>query len=317
MDTWKGIGAFIARNLVKIVPCCLVLGILFPDAFSWMRPAVPTMFAFMTFQGSLGNSLKNLRAVVSHPLPIVLILTFSHIVVPIVGWLVGRAVFGADPDIVCGIVLEYSIPIASSAVMWVTLYEGSIAATLAALLISTLVTPFTTPLTLHLLLGANVQMDATRMICDMLYMVAVPALAALAFNELSHGWAARVASPVLAPAARVVLPIIILVNTTSISDYILHITPEGVVVLVFIGIFAVANFLAGIGLAKLFHLHRASFVSVVFGCGMRNISAGAVLATQYFAPAAVFPVMCGVFYQQVLAAIFGARMKHVLEKVPE
>ncbi len=42
-----------------------------------------------------------------------------------------------------------------------------------------------------------------------------------------------------------------------------------------------------------------------FTCGMRNISSGAVIATQYFRGEVVFPVMCGTLFQQVLASLIG------------
>ena len=42
-----------------------------------------------------------------------------------------------------------------------------------------------------------------------------------------------------------------------------------------------------------------------FTCGMRNISSGAVIATQYFPGEVVFPVMCGTLFQQVLASLIG------------
>lgn len=313
MNAWKNLGAFIARHMVIIIPCGLALGIFFPDVFSWMRPAVPVLFAFMTFVSSLDNSFKNLKAVLTHPLPIVLTLVFSHILVPLVGFALGTVCFGYDPDIVCGIVLEYSVPIATSSIIWVSIYEGSIATTLTTLLLSTLITPFLTPLTLHLLVGANVQIDIVGMFVDMLFMVAIPAIVALLLNEATHGWGAWHLASALSPASRITVPLIVTINTTSISAYILNLTPELLEVLIFIGCFAVANFFAGIGLAALFRLKRKAFVSVVFGCGMRNISAGAVLATQYFSPATIFPVMCGVLFQQILAALFGKGMGRFLK----
>ncbi|MCY9341001.1 bile acid:sodium symporter family protein, partial [Bacillus haynesii] len=39
--------------------------------------------------------------------------------------------------------------------------------------------------------------------------------------------------------------------------------------------------------------------------GMRNISAGAVLATGFFPPQVAVPVVIGMLFQQVLAALFG------------
>ena len=42
-------------------------------------------------------------------------------------------------------------------------------------------------------------------------------------------------------------------------------------------------------------------VTMTYQTGMRNISAGAVLAAQYFPGEVMFPVMMGTLFQQVLA----------------
>ena len=47
-----------------------------------------------------------------------------------------------------------------------------------------------------------------------------------------------------------------------------------------------------------------------FDCWLRNISSGAVIASQYFPGEVVFPVMCGTMFQQILASLFGKAMKH-------
>ena len=50
---------------------------------------------------------------------------------------------------------------------------------------------------------------------------------------------------------------------------------------------------------------RGNAVAVMYGAGMRNISAGAVIASAYFPCEVLFPVMIGTLFQQVLAASFG------------
>ena len=57
MKAWTGIGNLIGSNMAILAPACLVLGVLFPDAFSWITPHVTVMFAFIT---STGFCLKKL-----------------------------------------------------------------------------------------------------------------------------------------------------------------------------------------------------------------------------------------------------------------
>ena len=44
------------------------------------------------------------------------------------------------------------------------------------------------------------------------------------------------------------------------------------------------------------------------------MSAGAVLASQFFGPEVMFPAVIGTLFQQFLAALFGRVMEHVLER---
>ena len=44
---------------------------------------------------------------------------------------------------------------------------------------------------------------------------------------------------------------------------------------------------------------------MAFGSGLRNISAGAVIAAQYFPGEVLFPVMIATLFQQMLAACYG------------
>ena len=56
---------------------------------------------------------------------------------------------------------------------------------------------------------------------------------------------------------------------------------------------------------------------MVFQCGMRNISCGAVIAAQFFPPAVMFPVVAGTLFQQVLAATYGKLMGRILGVRPD
>lgn len=50
---------------------------------------------------------------------------------------------------------------------------------------------------------------------------------------------------------------------------------------------------------------------MIYGSGMRNISAGAVIAGAYFPAETLFPVMIGTLFQQILAAFYGSMMRRI------
>jgi BASS family bile acid:Na+ symporter len=189
--------------------------------------------------------------------------------------------------------------------MWVSLYEGNMSLTLGTLLISTCMAPFTIPATLQLLMGATVEVDAAGMILDMLFMIAIPALLGTALNDRTQGRAKKELSPVLAPLARILTILVITTNSTSLSTFIFNLTPELAGVLVLIGFLASSGYVWGFLAARLMHLKRADAVGMTFLCAMKNISAGAIIAQEYFPAITLFPVMTGTLFNQFFAALFG------------
>ena len=195
------------------------------------------------------------------------------------------------------------------------MFSGELALGLARLLVSTLVSPVSIPYTLKALVGTTVEIDAASMMGDMAYMVAIPALVATIANEASHGLAKARLAPATTPVSRLLLPLIVATNATGISEPIRHLTPALFGITCLMLAFAVSSFLFGMFLARrLAKGDEARFVAISFACGVRNVTAGAVLASQYFGPAVMFPAIIATPFQQVLAAVFGRIMRRMLRR---
>ena len=309
MGTWRAIGTFIGTHMAFISPACVVLGVLFPDQLSLMRPLVVPCFAFMTFQSALSNTFRNLALTVRHPAPMLVSLLVATAAMPTLACALATLLFGSDPNLVCGIVLEYCVPVAVVSAMWTNMLGGDPSLSLATILVSTVSAPFTIPLALHALLGQTVEVDAARMMGEMLVSIALPALAGTLANDLTHGRAALELSPAIAPAAKIALVLVVLTNSTGVAPYVRHLTPTLVAVTAFICAFAASGYAWGLLAARLMRRPRAQVVSMTYLCGMRNISAGAVIAGEYFPGEVMFPVVIGTLFQQVLAALFGSLLR--------
>ena len=298
MKQWVGLGKFLAGHMQVIVPICVALGVLFPQQIGVLKPIVPTLFAFMTFQGALSNTFHQVTEVFRRPLHLVLALLVSAVLIPIAAYAMGSLFFGSNPNLVCGIVLEYSVPVAVTAFMWISMFGGNGPLALTIILTSSVISPVTIPLTLKLLLGATVSIDVPSMMQNMAFMIAIPAVLGIAINELTRGWGHEKLSPVLSPACKFMMMGVIASNSTAMSEYVLHINAVRLEV-------ALSGFVVGFLVARALHLPYSETTTMCFTCGMRNISSGAVIATQYFPGEVVFPVMCGTLFQQVLASIIG------------
>ncbi|MNN60698.1 hypothetical protein D3C81_1758950 [compost metagenome] len=124
-------------------------------------------------------------------------------------------------------------------------------------------------------------------------------------NQLTRGKAAAVYAPPLSPFVKVGLFIVVSINGASIARYLKH--PDGKLVLIIAVTFVtvVLGYVIGALVARRLHWDYENSVAVQFNSGMRNLSAGAVLAVKYFPPAVALPVISGMLFQQILAACSG------------
>ena len=311
MQNWTKLGKYLGGHMQFIVPVCVAVGVLFPHQIGFLKPIVPTLFAFMTFQGALSNTFRQVHEVFRRPILLLLALFFSAILIPIAAYALGSLLFSSNPNLICGIVLEYSVPVAVTAFMWISMFGGNGPLALTIILTSSVISPVTIPVTLKVLLGATVAIDVPSMMRDMVFMIAIPALLGIIVNQFSRGWGHERLSPALAPACKFMMMGVIASNSTAMSAYVLHMNLQRLEVAGFILCFALGGFAIGLVVSHLLHLSYSERTTMCFTCGMRNISSGAVIATQYFPGEVVFPVMCGTLFQQVLASVIG----HVFEKL--
>ena len=123
-------------------------------------------------------------------------------------------------------------------------------------------------------MGATIQMDTIGMMVNMVFMIALPALAGMAVNDLSRGWGHEKLSPVIDPLCKVLLVVIITANSTELSEYVLNMTWERAGVALFILLFASTGFLWGMIAARLLESTVFHARDMGFDCGLRNISFG-------------------------------------------
>ena len=228
-----------------------------------------------------------------------------HVLLPVLACGLGHLLFPGNDDLITGMVLEFSVPTAVVGLMWVTIYGGNSPLSLSLVIADTLLAPFLIPATLQLLVGSRVSMDAAGMMRELLFMIAIPALAAMSLNELTHGRVRKEWPSKLAPFSKMCLIFVVTSNSSKVAPYVRDLTPQRVLVAAAILLLAASGYAIGWFLSRFFGGDRETAVSMIYGSGMRNISAGAVIAAAYFPGEVLFPVMIGTLFQQVLAACYG------------
>ena len=212
------------------------------------------------------------------------------------------------------LVLEFAVPTAVVSLMWVTIYEGNSPLSLSLVVLDTVLAPFLIPATLRILLGSAVTMDPTKMMRELVFMVALPAIVAMTLNQVTDGKVMKTWPGKLAPFSKLALMFVVTSNSSKVAPYIRNMNMQRVKVALAILVLAASGYALGWFVAYIFRKDRSTAVSMMYGTGMRNISAGAVIAAAYFPGEVMFPVMIGTLFQQVLAALFGKLLAQKKEK---
>ena len=303
MEKLTRINSFISKNLPWLVLGCVALGMAFADTLAPLNAHTVPIFAFITFTNSLGGDFHDLAKVARHPLPVVTIFVLLHVVMPLVTLGVGNVLFPDAPLFALGLLLEYSIPTAISSLMWTGVAGGSMSLTLAMVMLDTILAPFVVPLSLRIFAGSVVEMDAMGMMRDLLFMVALPAVLAMAMHQKTEGRVEKTLKPVLDPFAKVMLLTIIAINATGCAPFLKELNQTRIMVIVAVFLLCLLGFFLGYLAGRLMHQSYATTFSMALTTGSRNISAGAVLAAQYFPADVMFPVAFTPIFLQFTTSI--------------
>lgn len=302
MDFLIRANRFLGKYYPYFTVGCVALGLLFSGPLSNLSRITVPLFACITFANSLGGGYRDLFQVVRRPGPVVTVFLLLHAVMPVLAMGVGNLLFHNEPLFTMGLILEYSIPTAVATLMWAGMTGANISLTLSILLLDTVLSPIVVPLTLRVLVGSVVKMDVSGMMGNMMIMVGIPALVAMALYDGTHGRVAKTVKPMLDPFAKLGLLLVIVANATSCVPFLKQVNGTLIlVILATIGLCLLGYFLGFyVGL-----LQKKPFpvaMSMAINTGMRNTSVGGVLASQYFPPEVIFPVAFTPLFLQISVA---------------
>lgn len=306
------------KQLEKIMPLItptgVVLGVLLSAYIKDFSFLIPWIFAFMTFAGSLNSNFKSLSDVVRHPLPILAAMVLLHLLMPLWAWGVGHIAFQGDILTITGIVLSMVIPTGVTSFIWVSIYKGNIPLTLSIILIDTILSPIIVPYCLSFLIGERIEMDFLGIMQGLFGMIVLPSLLGMVLNQYLNGNMTKKLSTSLAPFSKISLGIVVMLNGSIVAPFLKDINLKLISITVMVFFIAATGYLFSFLIGKLIRSDKDTVVSLTFSGGMRNISAGAVIAVTYFSPAVAVPVVVGMLFQQVLASFAGYFLKRYFTK---
>lgn len=289
------------------------------------------MLASLLFNAGLGVQTSQLRGLARRPLALIAGLA-ANLTIPILFifgiTLVMRSWHNADEvqNILVGLALVASMPIAGSSTAWSQNSDGNLVLSLGLVLASTLLSPLTTPLALHAVgwMASGTYAESLHHLARggtgtfLTVGVIVPSLLGIGTRlVLGEG---RIAA--LKPGLKVINSIVLLVlnySNASVSLPQAVAKPDADFLAVTLGItssLCILAFTAGWLIARVLKSGPDQKASLMFGLGMNNNGTGLVLASMALAdhPQVMLPI---IFYNLVqhLAAgtadhwVFGGRRR--------
>ncbi|MEY2191856.1 bile acid:sodium symporter family protein [Neobacillus sp. BF23-41] len=293
------------RIMPLITPVGVLTGVLFSVHLKDYSYLIPWIFAFMTFAGSLSSNFHSLKEVIVHPFPIFIAMAILHVLMPIWAWGVGHVAFSGDVYTITGLVLGMVIPTGVTSFMWVAIYKGNIPLVLSIILIDTLLSPIIVPYSLSLFIGEKIEMDFISIMKGLLGMVVIPSLIGMYLNQVTKGRIKDQLGTRLAPFSKISLGFVVMLNGAVVAPYLRNPNFKLVSITITVFLIALTGYLFSFLIGRFFNGGRDNVISLTFTGGMRNISAGAVIAITYFPAAVAVPVVVGMLFQQILASLNG------------
>ena len=267
------------------------------------RSLVPVLFAFMTWLTSLRCSWREFARIAAHPGPILLILVLLHLGVTLFGWGVGRTFYGDHPDLVAGFVLCGAIPIGVTSAIWTGFVGGDVALALAAVTVDTILSPIVTPAVILLFLGQSLELDLTAIMIDLMKMIVLPSIIGITMHDLTGGTLYARVKPFLGPFSNIAMGLVIAINVATTRKTILGLNVNLGFLLVAIVLVVAFGYIAGYIMPRLFRYDRGKSAAIAYSVGIRNLSAGLVIALGHFPTLTIVPVVVSMLFQQPLAAL--------------
>ena len=295
----------LGQLMPALVPAGIALGFLLPDVFIHLRPFAPWLFGLLTLSAALKLQIAEFGSTLRDPRPILAFLVCAHIVMPLFALFASSIFFADEPDIVAGFILLFSGPTAVTGFIWVGIFRGDRALCLTLVLLATLFSPIVMPGTVFILIGARVAMDIGGIAISLILMIVIPTIIGVTTNELSRGKIPAIVCPYLEPLSKIMVMLVIAANMAPVSSSIrfndLRIWGIAALCLAL----SITGFLMSKLAAWAARCNHEKSVTLLFSCGMRNMTAGIVIAVNFFPEAAALPALLNILFQQSVAAFMG------------
>lgn len=261
------------------------------------------LFVYLTFITSLDIHFGDIIKIMKRPALPLGMLILIHGIIPFVAWVIGCAFFPNDLYIRMGLLISSAIPVGVTSIVWTGIAGGDVVLALVVVMLDTLLSPLILPAFFAIVMKQSIEINYVQMIGELILMVAVPSILAMALNTLTKEKVEVFSHSIGGLTAKIGVFLIILINTAIIAPEVIW--GFSILKLLFvILLIMLSSYLIGFLSSNVLKIkHRGTMISMIFNTGMRNINFGFILALTYFPTAVGIPVILASVFNQPLASI--------------
>ncbi|NCB38724.1 MAG: bile acid:sodium symporter family protein [Erysipelotrichia bacterium] len=301
---------YLNSHMIFFTLAAMACGWLIGSSLNVFHDYVYLMFAYMTFVTALKTSWRDLGNIFRKPLPLISIVVLQHMLMPFVANLIGKYGFPDNPQLITGFILCVALPAGITSVIWTDIGKGDVALSLTSATIDTLLSPLVVTIVLLMFAGQQVDINYTAMISSLFKMIVIPSILGLTAHDLSKGSLYTSQIKYLGPLSFFCMCAVIMINTGTAQSTASSMTKDGPFLIAVVLGMVIFGFLSGWLLAKIFSFKKTVTTSCIFCAGIRNTSAGLVIALGHMPPEASIPILIAMIFQQPIAAI----VHHILTR---
>lgn len=277
----------------------LLFGLQYPVLGGTMKPFTkPLIFGAMFVMGirqdfgSFLSSIKEFRA-------ILFCLLCSFVVMPLLGYGIGKLFFSGDPLMFTGVMISSAVSTTMvSAIVWTGITKGNESMAMVLAIITSIACVFAAPFILYISLKATISIPIVKMIKDLFLIIILPVIISQIIRhsiKLDYGKLSTV-SKVL---GQVIILSVILMATSTPKGF-------GPMVIASVTCAAVLQYLAISFFsykASRFFTNKGNAVAVMYCSSQKALSTAALISMSYFDPATSIYVLIYHIFQQIMGQV--------------
>ena len=277
----------------------LLFGLQFPIIGGTIKPFTkPLIFSAMFVMGirqdfsTFISSIKDFKS-------IVFCLFGSFVVMPLLGYAIGKLFFSSDPLMFAGVMISSAVSTTMvSAIVWTSITKGNESLAMVLSIITSIACVFVAPFVLYVFLNATIEIPVSKMIKDLFVIIIMPVIISQIIRHFL-----KIDFKKLGKISKILGQVIILSVILMATS-----TPKGMGYQVILSVLcaAVLQYLVisffSYKASRLF-TDKGNAIAIMYCSSQKALSTAALISMTYFDPATSIYVLVYHIFQQIMGQV--------------